>query len=97
MVFHAEQAVKKGSDGFETGRRVGDEEHQNHQCRHTGENIFPVSVTPGEKFRKGNSPEPCRVTAQSSCNDKPVEIGTRRKTDSRPAYFRNAAQIRQTG
>ena len=93
MILHTKEAVEERADGLEAGRRVGNEENEDHDRRDAGEQMLLISEAAGEKVGDRDGAEFGRIPAQAARDDQPVEIRADGQTDGRPRHLRQSAEV----
>ena len=96
-VVISEQSSEKLAAGREAGSCVGNVENDDGYGAYKLDELGVIVEAAGYVLGQSQRAQPHRVAAQALCNEQPVEIGAKRKADSRPARFRDAAEERQSG
>ena len=95
-VIYAEEAVEQLAAGRKARGRIRHEEDDDNDRAQSVQQVALVMEAKRQELRYRDGVEVGRIAAEPPGHDEPVEPGTQRKADGRPARRGNACQIGQT-
>ena len=95
-VVHAEQAVEQLAAGRKARGRIRHEKDDDDDRAQSVQQVALVMEAKRQELRYRDGVEVGRIAAEPPGHDEPVEPGTQRKADGRPARRGDACQIGQT-